>query len=82
MVYLWKLKDIKDYLFNIKIYYNFFGGFKGLECDLDFYNEVYLILDDEYFFYLEGVGYYWENLFISKELEGVFELVIKGLYLN
>lgn len=82
MAYLRKSKDIKDHLPNIKTYYNSPGGFKGLERDLDLYNEAYSTLDDEHLSYLEGVGHYWENPPISKELEGVFELVIKGLHLN
>ncbi len=72
MAYLRKSKDIKDHLPNIKT----------LERDLDLYNEAYSTLDDEHLSYLEGVGHYWENPPISKELEGVFELVIKGLHLN
>ena len=82
MSYLRKTKDIKDHLPNIKTYYNSPGGFKGLERDLDLYNKAYATLDDEHLSYLEGVGHYWENPPISKELEGVFELVIKGLHLN
>ncbi len=82
MAYLRKSKDIKDHLPNIKTYYGTPGGFKGLERDLDQYNTAYSTLDDEHLSYLEGVGHYWENKAISKELEEVFELVIKGLHLN
>lgn len=81
MAYLRKSKDLKDHLPNIKTYYRS-GSLKGLERDINLYNEVYSTLDDKHLSYLEGVGHYWENPPIRKELEGVFDLVIKGLHLN
>lgn len=80
--YLRTSKDIRDHLPNIKTYYNSTDGFKGLDRDLNLYNKVYAEMDDKHLAFLEGVDHYWNNDLISRELEDLFDLIIKGIHLN
>lgn len=81
-LYLSTAKDIKDHLPYIKTYYNSPGGFQGLDRDARRYEEVFLEIQNREQDFLEGVGRYWENPPIQKELEDVFNLLLKGIHLN
>lgn len=81
-LYLSTAKDLKDHLPYIKTYYNSPGGFQGLDRDAKRYGEVFLEIQSREQEFLEGVGRYWENPPLQKELEDVFDLLLKGIHLN
>lgn len=80
--FLRSAKDIRDHLPHIKTYYNSPGGFQGMDRDCRLYEEAFVELDDRQQEYLEGIDHYWQNATINKDLEEVFDLLIKGLHLS
>ena len=74
-------KDLEEHLPHIKTYYSA-NDFRSMDRDVRLYEEHFVEISDRHQEYLEGVDRYWENPDITKELEDVFDLLMKGIHLN
>ncbi|NND05791.1 MAG: hypothetical protein HKN87_05380 [Saprospiraceae bacterium] len=82
MAYLRKAKDLRDHLPFIADYFNSPAGFEHFDKDIKAYNKIWENFDNNRMAYLEGVGRYWENQKAEKNLEEVFDFLVKGIHQN
>ena len=82
MAYLRKAKDLRDHLPFIADYFNSPAGYEHFDKDIRAYNKIWENFDDNRMAYLEGVGRYWENQRTEKDLEEVFNFLVKGIHQN
>lgn len=79
--YVRHAKDLEEHLPHIKTYFGA-NDFRSMDRDARLYEKVFIELSDRHQEFLEGVSRYWENEAINKEMEEVFDLLIKGIHLN
>ena len=79
--YVRHAKDLEEHLPHIKTYFGA-NDFRSMDRDARLYEKVFIEISDRQQEFLEGVARYWQNEEINKELEEVFDLLIKGIHLN
>ena len=79
--YIRAANDVTEHLGFIKTYFNS-GDFRSLDRDLRLYEEAFVAISDSHQEQLSGVDRYWGNPQLTKELESIFDLLIKGMHLN
>ena len=79
--YVRHAKDLEEHLPHIRTYYSA-NDFRSMDRDARLYEKVFVEISDRHQEYLEGVDRYWQNEEINKELEELFDLLIKGIHLN
>lgn len=79
--YTRSVNDVTEHLGFIKSYFSS-GDFRSLDRDLRLYEEAFVAISDEHQDHISGVSRYWNNPKMAKELEGIYELLLKGIHLN
>ena len=80
--YVRKAQDLKNHLPFIESYFISPTGLENYSNDINAYNAIYEEIDNERANYLEGVENYWDNKGVSRNLEEVFDLALKGIHLD
>ena len=82
MAYVRKAKDLRDHMPFIGSYFNTAGGYSNYDNDIKSYNKLWEEFDNNRPSYIEGVERYWEDKDMSRELEEVFNFLVKGIHQN
>jgi len=79
--YIRSVNDVTEHLGFIKTYSSS-GDFRSLDRDLRLYEEAFVAISDQHQDHISGVSRYWNNPKTAKELEAIYELLLKGIHLN